>query len=499
MMSSEILSVLPRLNDYRLPPQYAQDDSGPPTAIEAKLREYEIARDDFLQCKVMHAVVEHAMANFDETRGKFDTRAVPAVDDEEKKALDERCASVLQSLSDKADDIKCRVLELRAKHARFQERRAELMNLVIQQQDQLSDVDEDAHDEDVTVHELDTDEKFSAIERKHSALKVSLQSLEQQTKAAEKQLEERNACWKALTEKENESFDIQNLDSDPEALERLRRSNAEIKAKLSDLTETTQYYNDMRLLLEKLSGIRVLSVNQASGLDDGLSLTVELMQKYLVEVTLAMATPARNRDFTVAAAKFVSDSTLITGPTVHTHDGDDTVEGSVVQLRIPPLDDVVKLVESLPSGENIRVFLTETLARIRIVEERVADLTLLLNERRVVTQISPWIDGGPSEGISSLREQQVICSWNSLQLTVVLRLSPDFPLTNGSVSIDQLIGFAGWDSAVIERIKTSVNECSSIRSTVGLLHAIQSEVQRLQDEEGIKVPTTPTLPMRRQM
>jgi hypothetical protein len=497
-MSSEILNVLPRLNDYRLPPEYAQDDSGPPTAIEAKLREYEIARDEYLQCKVMHAVVEHATTSFDETRGKFDTRAVPAVDEEEKKALDERYTSVLQSISDKADSLKCKVLELRAKHARFQERRVELIHLVMQQQDQLYGMDEHVHDEDVTVDELDTDEKFSFIERKHTALKVSLQSLEQQKKVAEKQLEERKACWIALTEKENENIDIQSLDSDPEVLGRLQRSNAETKVKLSELTETTRYYNDMRLLLEKLSGIRVLSVNQATGLDDGLSLTVELMQKYLVEVTLAVATPARNRDFAVAAAKFVSENTLITGPTVHTHDGDDSVEGSVVQLSIPPLDDVVKLVEYLPSGENIRVFLTEALARIRIVEERVADLTLLLHERRVVTQISPWICGGTSDGISSLREQQVICSWNSLQLTVVLRLSPDFPLTNGSVYIDQLIGFAGWDSAVIERIKTSVNKCSSIRSTVRLLHAIQDEVQRLQDEEGIKLPTTPTLPIRRQ-
>lgn len=494
---------------------------------------------------------------------------VPSRDDQE--ALLERQQQLVHSLSHKASDIQAMRMQLQAKYAVFQEQRAELSECLLvvpssssSPYDDLDDNDNAMDDEeDVEPDYHATAALLEQLQTKRASLEVSIRSVQQSSLRATKDLTHAQGVWDKLTAKptigkpaaagQDRSLDTTNnnkensnetdhpfndddddddrniLVRDPRALERQQAMNASMKLELDQAMEMTAYYTHLRVLLEQWTGIRIVSVeptlkpvgqppqqssNAASldtdnnNKDDQLTMTVQLYNKYTVEIVLCLTRPMRQRNFTIHSATIVSDTLVVVqGPTIPTpsplpsDDGDRTapVTATAVPLRIPALHDLVQLVGSLPSGENLRVLLTETLARIRMVQERARELTVLLTlepDNTIITQIGPFYQGNTSttnnNKSAGVPDQIVVCSWSNLQITAVLRLSPDCPLTPGSVTVEELVGLGGWDSAVVARIRTTIVQAAQkLTSPVAVVQAIGDEIQRLQSEEGLQVPLTP--------
>lgn len=514
-MNAEIEDLRRQLGDYQLPTQYdVHDDGSSSAAMEtgALLAQYKKARDEYLQRKMLHAVIHHAATTYDAASGTF-VMLPPVPTQEEHEALEERRNEVLQTLTQKAASVQRTVLELQAKHAHFQQRREEFEELVLLQQEQEENDDEDQigeDEEDITIDEAEMaaqEEKLAALQKRRAALEVQLRSVQQQNMKASKEVEQRNSELQGLLivgdENENQqpasqNLNVTNLVNDPAALQNLKSTTAELQAKLAKLTEISSFYENLRLLMEELGGIRILSVVQqpdnSSNCCISMLLTVQLLHKYNVEIALQM-TGNKNKDFVIQSAQFVSsvngnnDAVVVTGPAINEDDEDE--EGSVVQLRIPELDDLVQLAAAsaatMSAGENLRFVLRESLARAYMVEERVMELTVLQQMPGVVTKIGTFSNG--------TQDQEVVCSLNAAQMTTVLRLTPDCPLMDGSVYMDQLVGLGGWDAAVVNRIQETVN-ATKYRSPVAIVHALTDEILRLQDEEGMQLPLTPKMPVR---
>jgi hypothetical protein len=92
-------------------------------------------------------------------------------------------------------------------------------------------------------------------------------------------------------------------------------------------------------------------------------------------------------------------------------------------------------------------------------------------------------------------DQDVVCSLNDEQMTVVLRLTPDCPVSAGSVYMEQLVGVGGWKDDKVQEIKEII-DAQQFSSPVALLRAVKAEIARMA-QAGMILPRTPTMPLRR--
>ena len=165
---------------------------------------------------------------------------------------------------------------------------------------------------------------------------------------------------------------------------------------------------------------------------------------------------------------------------------------SRVQLDIPDLTDIVRVSNNRQwQDDNLQFVVREIIARCTIIERRVVLLSDL--QSIVVTKIGRLYDSD-SESSFGGEDQEVVCSFNDEQITVLLRLTPDCPLVRGSVYIDQMVGFGGWDPEEVDKLKDSVN-AKGFKDPVSLIRTLQDDIHQLQ-ETGVKFPLTPSLPKR---
>jgi hypothetical protein len=290
--------------------------------------------------------------------------------------------------------------------------------------------------------------------------------------------------------------------NNPEKLRQLQQKNAELQASLDKNMEIKNYYDNFRLYLEEVTGIRILAVESAN-VDDGiehentasggaLKLIVELLKEFRVAIILKV----RHRDtVSIEKATFVNPESalILTSPTPA---ADENLPP--VQIRIPPLDDLVKITNNNTAsssfrrpGDNLRFLLRETIARITAIQARVQELTEL--QTMALTKIgSMHSSPNNSDGFGG-EDQEVVCSLDRESMTVVLRMTPDCPLIAGSVYIDQLVGLGGWDTEIVQQIQRQVNTIPE-KSPVQVLRNLQQEIQRRQLEEGLVLPPTPKVP-----
>lgn len=497
-MNSEMEALRQQLDDYQLPEHYGESSAGAAVETVALVAQYQAARDEYLRRKVQRSVLEAVTTTYDAASGTF-ALPCPVPTPDEHMALDERRAQVLRSVTEKAVAVQRRLLELQAKHGQFQLRREEFHELLVLQQTQGEDdtttasMEWDDGDADIDEPELAAQE--AELQARRVELEVQLRSVQQQHAKAVEEVASRQSKLGELfydddDSKENAAANLAALVKDPAALQELKKANLELQSEIDKLKEIANFYDNLRLLMEELSGIRIVSVVQQSspaaggGGPDTMLLTVQLLHQYDVEIVLEVTGP-KKKEFTIPSARVASHNAVITGPAL------DEDNASVVRLTIPSLDDIVSLAAgaaaaSAPTGENLRIVLRESLARIRMVQERVLELTELQQEAGVVTQVGPF---------RGAHDQEVVCSLNAPQITIVLRLTPDCPLTDGSVYLDQLVGLGGWEAAVLARLAAAVR-ARQYRRPAAVLRAVAAEVQRLRDEEGVPLPSTPTLPVR---
>jgi hypothetical protein len=165
----------------------------------------------------------------------------------------------------------------------------------------------------------------------------------------------------------------------------------------------------------------------------------------------------------------------------------DAAENSTVQMHIPALDDLVKLSLNLGPEEDVRFVVREAMTRIRTISARVRELAML--RTKYLTKIGKSTHS--SFGFGG-EEQEIVCTLNA-GVTVVLRLSPDCPILEGSVYMDQIVGIGGWDAHVLDSIRDTVT-ADSYMGPLALMDALVQEIERVEKEDGISMPRTPKLP-----
>jgi len=176
----------------------------------------------------------------------------------------------------------------------------------------------------------------------------------------------------------------------------------------------------------------------------------------------------------------------------HENNNNESSTSPVISMTIPPLDDLVTLSNNLKPLHDIQFILREAMARIRIISQRVDELAQL--RLKYLTKITNPMKNKIKFGYGG-EYQEVICSL-PCQVTVVLRLTCDCPLLDGSVYIHQIVGVGGWDAQCLERMKKKVNT-KKWRSPIQVMDSLGEEIRRVVKDEGICLPKTPTFPQRK--
>jgi hypothetical protein len=70
-------------------------------------------------------------------------------------------------------------------------------------------------------------------------------------------------------------------------------------------------------------------------------------------------------------------------------------------------------------------------------------------------------------------------------------------MMDGSVFLDQIVGVGGWDMDVLDRIKDRVNAQPNCKGPLAIMEALAKEIHRVQKEDGVALPGTPSMPSRK--
>jgi hypothetical protein len=466
---SELRSTLERLESYQLPESL---QSSPDALIDKENIEerYENARDEYLRKRYFQLFYEHLST--------FDGNTVPVPDvpsDEECLELQELHVQAQRKLEETAKSVYEKYQVLQLNYETFVRRRDEIARMIADMEDSVFDED-DKENEDIDVNEQDLvaeEQKCIALAKRKNELLLQLTRKKADLANKENKLNETTAALEGIR---NANLhlpivthnNLADFEAETDAMER-----QVIKYK-----EMAEWYNGMRTIIEELTGVKIMSVTNAENGKDIL-LTVQLLGTHQLEIRLK-PDPRRQSNLRLQSTKFLTP-TLVTAPLV-----EDT---SPLELRIPNMDDLIRLSGNMGPIEDLRFLLREAVARISITIARVDELAVL--RQKYVTKIDMLHNSGHSFGGE---DQEVVCSINE-GVTVVLRLTPDCPIVNGSVYVDQIVGVSGWDQELLEDLKENLNEVRH-RGPVKLMDALKAELIRLQEEGAVSLPETPTMPKR---
>ena len=330
------------------------------------------------------------------------------------------------------------------------------------------------------------DARVVALERRKLALQQELAALQEQCRSAERLCDESNG-----------------------ELARLRKSQAEdntgdpkeqVQQQIDQLREVKDYYDSMRHVIEELGGLKIINTTER-GSDHHLILMTELCGKYLVEVEL-QPIPRRINEFKVLDAHWktsrIVSSQGICGtnikPPIEEDPGDIGKQADQpLDLVLPPLEDLVQVARvTLPPGDDVRFLLREAMGRIRILNDRVAELDAL--RRRVLTKIV---------GESG---EQLICSFNE-GIIACFRLYEQY------VVVEKVMGVGGWDQGVIEELESDLKalalkdhnlrrhqtEWTNAVTPTVLVNKIQEQLATWKAKGTVTFPKTPRMPSKQHL
>ena len=455
------------LESYKLPAKFSENPVDQ-VLQDDTIQRYQKARDEYIHRRMLQVFYDHVGTLED---GRFDLPPLPT--QEEEAELREKRTAVQQELLRTAAQVNQSNLALQAKYSAFCARREELAKMIHDiEQNPLSqdDDDDDEMEEDLDQMEFTYQGQHLAdVTQRKVELEVELQRIRHEKMIAIKILEETKKEVEELQKKRGAVVRAVT----PETLEELETETNSVRNKVEELKEMTEWYSGICQVMEEVSGIKLLSVEE--GNNDEVVVKVQLLDKHNVHIIMS----SRGSDFVVTGATFAT-STLVRS----TQDAD--TMGSV-QMNIPPLDDLVRLSAKLGSVEDLRFLLREAMTRIRTITARVDELAVL--RARYLTKIGKLQYDGNSFGG---QEQEIMCSLNEC-ITAVIRLAPDCPLEEGSARLDQLVGLGGWDKAILVSIENNVPHC---KGPLALMEALVNEIRRL-EENGMELPKTPSMPSRK--
>ncbi len=444
-----------------------------PRGVDSSLiQRYEEARDLYLQRRLENLLVDHiATYQPDDEEEPFE---LPSVDDvEEAKALEDRHAKALATLQGSMDQIQTQVTKLKATKEALASRRQELEQMIQDMEDEDDDLtmDDDEGNDNDTVEESDVASEQERIEE------LQQQKLKLQDELAKIQLETQQAQQRARHKQEQ----IALLEVPGEDL-------AQQEQKLQELREMKVFYDSLREVLEELGGVKILKVEE-DDVKGHLILTLAFYEDYRVQVELEVYHKVFLK---LVQAQWISEP--VVRPVAEDVDEDSHMDEESklgdFSLQMDPLDDLVHVAKTtLGPPHDLRFMVRETLARIRIAQDRVEELAVL--RCHVLTKVH----GG----------NQIVCSLNE-GIVIVIRLYEKF------LRLDQIVGVGGWDEEITKKIQATVLErlekehpekdseillFGSKVTPLVIVQCVQDEVQKLQNEQGFQNLMTPRFPERK--
>lgn len=472
----QLRATMESLDSYELPDKFSE----PPVdqvLDEETIERYKKARDEYIHRRMLQVFYDH-VGTLDEN-GEFSLPQLPSL--EEQEELSQKRTQVQRELLATAASLNQDNEALQAKYSAFCARRQELAKMIADieenpsSQDLLMDDDDEEEDIDQEAFTYEGQHLADATQRK-AELELELERIRHEKTVARKALEETKHQVDELQKKRGAIV----RSVSPETLQEMESDTASMRQKVKELKEMSEWYGGLCQVMEEIGGIKLLAVDNGDDDSNEVVAKVQLFGKHEIHVSMS----SRGNAFHVTNAKFVT-STLVRSV-------QDPESNSSVQMNIPALDDLVRLCSNLGSVEDLRFLLRETMARIQTITARVDELALL--RTRFLTKIgklqttNDYSFGG--------QEQEVVCSLNE-GITAVLRLSPDCPMLDGSILLDQIVGVGGWDVAILDRIKDRVNASPNCKGPLALMETLVKEIRRIQTEEGISLPGTPSMPARK--
>jgi hypothetical protein len=423
------------------------------------LEQYEQAKALYIRRRLELITCEQ-VATYDPDTDEFEppegSTSIERDDDSANHDADEAHAQALAALETTVQSVHAKLSQLRNTYEAVCTRRQELERMVQDLEDEEG-VDDDSNnnmmdEESYTIDQPD-DADIELEQKKIEDLQQRKQQLQYQLDQLRKEREERHKrvmqyqSEVALLEEEEKDMNLQG--KNPE----------EFRAKIQELKQMQEFYDNLREILEELGGVKILTVKEDHE-NQHLHLTILIFQQHKVEIEMEV--------YRKNSLKLV-DAKLVTNPVVMS-----TVScEEQFSLGINPLDDLVQFAKtSMGPPHDVRFLIRETCARIRILQDRVNDLAIL--RQHYLTRV--------------VGNDQIVCSLNE-NIAIVMRLYDQW------VRVEQVVGL-GWETAVTDRIHAAVPDKDESLKPTMVVEIVQKEIARLQTEEGFVIPRTPELPTR---
>jgi hypothetical protein len=441
------------------------------------LKRYEEAKSLYMQRRLESFMVDH-VSDFDEKTDQFDIPDVPSMtktpsggssgsdsgdaedkgeDDQSTNNIDEKHAKALAALETAAQGVHATLSNMRNSYQTVISRRKELEQMV---QDLEQDEDNDNADDSGNATadcEMIIDGEDSGAEReKTERLQQRKRQLQEEytrlVKAKEERMQSVSRNRDELALLREEESKITKTGQDP----------SKFLEKIKELKEMKEFYDSLREVMEELGGVKILNAKEDSE-SRHLFLILAIYEKHQVEVELEV--------YRTTLLKLVN-AKLITSPVVTSAPIENQEQFS---LPIDPLDDLVETAKtSMGPPHDLRFIVREACARLRFLQLRVDDLAVL--RRRVLTKV--------------VGNDQVVCSLNE-GIVIVMRLYDQW------VKVEQIVGVSGWEQSTTNKIYEAVSKKEESWTPNKVVDLVQKEVKRLKAQDGLVLPKTPRLPIRR--
>eukprot|EP00536_Pseudo-nitzschia_multiseries_P009047 jgi/Psemu1/297131/fgenesh1_pm.245_\ len=439
------------------------------------LERYKKAKSLYIQRRLETFMVDN-VTGFNENTNRFEIPDIPSItknntasktteddessnnnsDDDAASSLEEKHAKALADLETAAQGISAKLSNMRKVYQTVISRRKELEQMVQdleQDEDQGSDTEID-EDQGMSIDIGDTDaerEKTELLQQKKRELEEEYSRL---LKAKEERMKSISHSRDELALLQEEESKIIQSGKDP----------TQFREKIKELKEMKEFYDSLREVMEELGGVTILGAREDVE-SRHLFLTVSIYEKHRVEFELEVY---RSTLLKLVNAKWLTNPVLISIPV-------DDIHQEQFSLPLDPLDDLVQTAKtSMGPPHDLRFVVREACARIRIIQSRVDDIAVL--RRRVLTKV--------------VGNDQVVCSLNE-GIVIVMRLYDQW------VKVEQIVGVSGWDDSTTAKIQEVVSKRDETWTPNLVVELVQKEVERMKEQDGLVLPKTPVLPLRR--
>mmetsp|Transcript_26974 Transcript_26974/g.74162 ORF Transcript_26974/g.74162 Transcript_26974/m.74162 type:complete len:486 (+) Transcript_26974:61-1518(+) len=425
------------------------------------LERYQKAKSLYMKRRLETFMVDN-VTEFDENTNQFDIPDISSIasdnhtDDDAARTLEEKHAKALAELETAAQGINAKISNMRNAYQMVISRRKELEQMVqdLEQDEDKDDGAENDKDQGVAIDVGDED----AERKKAELLQQKKRELEEEYDRLLKAKEER---MKSISQSRNE---LALLKEEESKIIESGKDPTQFNEKIKELKEMKEFYDSLREVMEELGGVAILDAREDIE-SHHLFLTVSIYEKHRVEFELEVHRKT--------LLKLV-DAKWLTNPVLSSVRVDD-IRQEQFSLPLAPLDDLVQTAKtSMGPPHDLRFVVRETCARIRNIQNRVDDIALL--RRRVLTKV--------------VGNDQVVCSLNE-GIVIVMRLYDQW------VKVEQIVGVSGWNDSTTKKIQEVVSKRDETWTPNLVVELVQKEVERLKAQDGLVLPKTPVLPLRR--